>query len=317
MVETLTFDETEAIPNEEKFPANEEVLDALEHGDLVWIGRIEDVYPELVGKHDNVVELVETSSIGVSLYEVETSSGKKIRAIFKPQDGESRAIHDAYGRDMYPNEKYAFEIDRHFDFNLVPPTTTRIIDNRIGSLQIFLPPQNFQTGEKFLMNRSEHELDRLGSSEDLMLLQILDNILLVNPDRHSDNYMVRIDLTSNQLDHEAKVSLAAIDNGLSLDTDQFTRDAKIDYVYGPWWSLTYDNTLRKPVEIPIPEKILQKIENGFRHKEELTTFLLAQDPPVPEEEIRKMWQRVEVLLERKIFLSYKNAPEIYEESPRG
>jgi len=184
-------------------------------------------------------------------------------AIFKPKDGEydfSRSSGAEKGT-LYMRERAAYLVDRFLGFKLVPPTTIREIDGRIGSAQQFIPDaQPFYEipGNKYELYNNE-----------LNRLWFLD-YLIWNTDRHGNNL-----LEKKNLDGER--SIHAIDNGLSFS-------GKRDFSsMGPY--------LHKSVPPDVSENIRAIIDD--REKKDLLRELLLE--LLPENDVEAFFARVEAL----------------------
>lgn len=90
--------------------------------------------------------------------------------VFKPDSNPS----------YYSNERAAYLVDRFLNFGLVPPTTIRTIDGRVGSFQQFIA--DAQLG-------MEVEGGKL-SKDDRIKLNIFD-LIISNRDRHGANYLIK------------------------------------------------------------------------------------------------------------------------------
>ncbi len=95
--------------------------------------------------------------------------------VFKPKQGRDDTD--------YLNERAAYLVDRFLDFGMVPPTIIRELDNRVGSVQRFVP--DAKIGHEL----TGKEMDQL-IDEDKLKLNILD-ILIANTDRHDGNFLVK------------------------------------------------------------------------------------------------------------------------------
>ena len=181
----------------------------------------------------DVVALSETELHGTanaaSLVSFKSDLESTVYGIFKPVGGENqeRKMEMGYGTDkaLYPHEKAAYLVSRHFGLDLVPPTTIREIDGQPGSVQLLLSPDQYLTLPQFLRDRTtgdpvEAWLDYIGVNMDTDAMALLDYII-AGPDRHMRNLMIQggTDIPDDDL-HE-NLNLAAIDNGLSFNTRAF------------------------------------------------------------------------------------------------
>lgn len=118
-----------------------------------------------------------------NIFEVELRDGTV--AIWKPESSSSL--------NNYRAEALAFQIDRFFGFNLIPPTVTKIIKGQRGSLQY--RRKNVGDSTTRLRKMNEDELDK----------QRFMDFLIDNRDRHPGNTLVS---------HEGNI--ISIDHGLSF-----------------------------------------------------------------------------------------------------
>lgn len=117
--------------------------------------------------------------------------------IFKPSSEEMPDLRSGIeGGTYFKRERAAYLVDRFLDFNLVPATVIRKIDNKIGSFQEFIPNAH----------RPSYVEDMPWAK--LKKLWIFDYIIW-NSDRHRGNLL---------LDKKGK-NVYAIDNGLSFGGD--------------------------------------------------------------------------------------------------
>jgi len=184
-------------------------------------------------------------------------------AIFKPKDGEydfSRSSGAEKGT-LYMRERAAYLVDRFLGFKLVPPTTIREIDGRIGSAQQFIP----DTRSFYEISGEEREV----YDDELNRLWFLD-YLIWNMDRHGNNLLAGETPEGNR-------SIHAIDNGLSFS--------------GKRDSGSISHYLHKPVPSDVSEKVRAIIHDS--EKKELLRELLTE--LLPKNDVEAFFARVEVL----------------------
>ena len=144
-------------------------------------------------RHDSVEDALKTRKIrkrkelggGINSTSLVTFDNG-MKAVWKP--------HQEVWSSNYRAEVLAYELDRKFRFNLVPPTVERKIDNQKGSLQLFVES----------VNNFNHTTEK-----DINKQSLLD-FIIQNNDRHYNNYLIR---------PNGRVS--SIDNGLSFSGKGF------------------------------------------------------------------------------------------------
>lgn len=268
-------------------------------------------------EHRNLAELMQLS----------TENGS-VLGIYKPYDGEKDAIKDEFGRErslkgdvkrFYLRERIAYLVSEHFNFNMVPPTVVR--DQ--GSVQLFMDPEKYLPLHK---TDKDYEIDYEAlHGLDFQTMAVLDFIIL-NVDRRSPNYLANLEDNSE---------LIAIDNSLTFGSVTY-RDAT--QIYGPSCTLTSKpnpefekdkryNPRLLPAINQIPEEILSKLQQAYDNRHTLTQQLQqiehtrwidlpkgetreVRNRELTDDEINKMWKRVELLLAHKVFLSRENLKEV-------
>lgn len=278
--------EQESQANWEKFENEPKILQILETGEIVNIRDIDEVRPELKG-HMNVVQLTELSApltIGhtsktstVTLKTGETT----IEAVFKPFSGENQEVKNEVGMGnihCYQREVAAYLLDKELGFDLVPPTTIREIDGEIGSLQLYIPPEEADN-YKILGNQIDDE--KMRSGPDSKAMAVFDYIT-ANWERKPENFLVN-------KNNPAK--LYAIDHGLAFASHKLE--------WGKHRGMRGSINKNKTPE-HIPSEILDKIRTALERKTEITnkiSKLVNNDY-----EVDRMWDRAEELVEKGIFL---------------
>ena len=112
---------------------------------------------------------------------------------FVTLDNGAKGLWKAHVQDdnsNYRAEVLAYEVDRKFGFNLVPPTVERTVNGRKGSLQLFQKGVTRRHGEPDIVEWRKQ--------------QLLD-FVIDNRDRHIDNYLIG-----------PKGKVISIDNGYSF-----------------------------------------------------------------------------------------------------
>jgi len=320
MPETLTPVEYERQDNQEsRFGDHAEILELMNHGEPRILGRIEDIVP-LVNAHSNVVELAELSKhqpiVGERVNKAElvffNDPKQQIFGVFKPFDGENEEIRGFIGyQNFYTHEHAAYLVSQHFGFDLVPPTTVRIINGRVGALQLFMLPDEFQTGEN-LASVSDDEWENLKNSDDMMKLHLFDYIL-ANPDRAQENYLVKYNKNSGlSLDEGNQPQIIAIDHGVAFSQHYYNNTENFK---GPYFHLTVADQQSKkstPTLTPIPEQLLDKIDQGQKRKDELTAKLAAINPDIAEHDLDALWDRISDLVKYGHFIDRNNRVAIHD-----
>jgi hypothetical protein len=139
---------------------------------------------------------------------VEFTNGE--RGVFKPLSGEDENVRDQIETGtLYKRERAAYLVDRFFDFNIVPPTVIKKIDDDIGSVQNFIPDTlpYYEVSGVMIGKKRDIFYDKL------KILWIFD-ILIHNSDRHQGNVLCSA--------VEKKILIHAIDNGCSFSKDAYS-----------------------------------------------------------------------------------------------
>jgi len=118
--------------------------------------------------------------------------------------------------------------------------------------------------------------------------------LIANWDRKYDDYLFRRDEPQR---------MVAIDNGFAL-TGEIYRRVEMAKIRGPHYLMTFDDRANAFRDIPLPEELRTKIQQGLENREVLTSQL--QELGIPQKDIDSMWQRTEALVAAGKFLSRKN-----------
>lgn len=302
MVERLTPEKStvEIVRSpESQFGDKEAITALLERGEAQVLGPIESFYPEIAA-HANLVELAkvvektetELRASGKIIPVVirDDERGSELLAIFKPLDGENNDIHhQTHLEKLYPREQAAYLISEHFGFDLVPPTILREIDGRIGSLQLFLPPNEYRAVDE--EGESEESWEQIEKCPDFTKIALFDS-LIAGVDRHAHNYLVSVG-------EQSETHLAAIDHGLILNTPLYEEAD----VRGPLLIKTHDNRTQGPRFTRVPEDLLKALRSGWERKSDLDFAALSSIAP---EEIEEMWRRVEETLDTEVIISKYN-----------
>lgn len=308
--------EHEAAPEspESRFGNEDLIIESLREGEVRTLGNIDELYPDIISKHRNQVDITEVDlTEQVANFRNRNQAvaidyhGSTIQAVFKPFSGEDKEFQkNEFHHSYYPREYAAYLISRHFDLGLVPPTTIREIDGKIGALQLFMPPPRYLPENKALNTLSDADFDALHDSNDIRSLAILDHIL-ANCDRHNDNYLLQMNDRGTLENHAPEDhQIVAIDHGMTLDDDYYRKALAFEGGFkGPHVFLTYDNVAKRPNNTAIPEWLREKIKNGIEHKHLLADGLAAIES-LEHDEIASMWNRVEELDRRGIFVSPHN-----------
>lgn len=297
-----------------RFGNEMEILEELTNGEAHILGSIDEQFPGIISRHRNEVDITEidlTEGKPIHLSSAQTVEldlgGNKMLAVFKPFDGEDKDFQSAeFPHSFYGRERAAYLVSQHFGFDIVPPTVVREINGRIGSLQQFMPPEEYLPGQKAFENVSDDDLDAIQQSEDIMKLQLLDHIL-ANPDRNRDNFLVKVD--GNGRVESKDPQLVAIDHGISFDDRYYRTAANYEAINGPYIFLTYDNMSRSPRSTPVPESLSVKLRFGLEDVDNLKVELGRVDG-IEEGEIEKLQLRAEELIRGGVFLSPLNIKRV-------
>jgi len=140
-----------------------------------------------------------------------TSEGDEVVAIFKPSAGERPGLRQGIEAGTYhQREALAFEVDSMIPGrNVVPPTQSRRVGNRVGSVQEKIPGAVGPYSAKGRKLMDEIYSSGMAPSDyaDAQRMHILDAIL-GNTDRHGKNLLV--------YRRRGELRVVAIDNGLTM-----------------------------------------------------------------------------------------------------
>ncbi len=301
--------EPEQQQDESRFGDKEHAIEVMRSGEAHVIGLIDELYPDEIVAHQNVVEIIK--SIAPKYAERDPSSNltepvmlhygseNPMLCIFKPYDGENektKADHSI--SSFYPRELAAYMLSEHFGFDLIPPTTIREVKGRIGALQLFLEPPGYRSGERVLGTSSDEDWDKIQYSKDYQTIAAFDYIL-ANTDRKDANMLVRLNEQGELFLEDDQPELIAIDHGLTLDTPTF----QYYEIMGPMLGLTYDNLGRKAKDTKLPSELRSQIASGLERRQNIDFSLL---PDIPAKEIEGIWRRAESLVDTGSFLSPNN-----------
>lgn len=171
------------------------------------------------------------------------------KAIFKPQKEERSSRTEVECGTFYKREVAAYLVDKALEFELVPPTVVREIDEEIGSLQKYID------GTEMYYDALKTEDDFKRYEKEFIKMWIFDYIIW-NSDRSNSNHLMK------------EGSVCAIDNGLSFGNDtlrqlagRFTFDAKT------------------------PQDILEKIENFLSDEDKIKDLKNKLREFIPVQEI--------------------------------
>jgi hypothetical protein len=312
MAETATI-EREIAPHQfgSRFGDVEKIMEIMGSGEVVEMGSIDELFPEAVPPHQNRVEVVDlplanrvghiNEVLGVTIQRGQD----RIRCVFKPLDGESEETRRDTGvNHFYTRECAAFMVSEHFSFDIIPPTIIREINGRIGSIQLFLDPGYYQIASKL-----DEDIPR---SDDFYKMAAID-WLLINCERKPDNVLVRKGNTDEQI---------CIDHGIIMSGSVYIANT----ARGPARELTWKqkplNEQRRGREegeaifVKVPENILKMVADALERREELTAKLAAitdenGKPILDIVEIEMMWERAKQILEKKVFISHYNYPQLF------
>jgi len=291
--------------NESRFGDVEQILEAMNQGDAEMMGSIETIITD-INPHANEVDVVDvdieqTDQVIEHANEVDwvivrDGQNNALRCVFKPFDGErhepdARSGEEFNVKKFYTHEYAAFLISQHFGFDLVPPTVIREVDGRVGSLQLFVNPEKYKPYSKM---EDMAFSDMYG--EDWNNMAAFD-WLLANCERHTDNFLV------NLQQHD---QLVGIDHGVCLSTGDYWG---LEF-RGPSLNLTFDNLNNKPKAVDIPEETLEKLRDGLARRAELESALKQEGLDIEDEEINRMFERAQQLLNSGKFLSKSNCREV-------
>ncbi|MBL6989258.1 MAG: hypothetical protein ISR65_05750 [Bacteriovoracaceae bacterium] len=138
-----------------------------------------------------IEEKLETMEI-VESTPIEMGATKSFKVTFEDGSAGIFKPHLGHWGENYRAEVLAYQIDRYFGFNLVPPTVARVVDGQVGSLQ------------KFITNTNPG-WDGQRMQSQLVAKQTFLDFIIDNGDRHEDNFLVDI-----------IGGIFSIDNGMSF-----------------------------------------------------------------------------------------------------
>lgn len=152
------------------------------------------------------VHLVPQGSNYSFLVRIDSGSGRHLRAIYKPRDGE-RPLHDFPEGTLYRREYAAFMLSRALGWPNVPPTLIRYGPLGLGSFQLFIDSDSTVTYFDLISHRAE----------DLHRIAVFD-LLANNADRKASHCLPGKD-----------GQVWSIDHGLTFHTKFKLRTAMIDF----------------------------------------------------------------------------------------
>lgn len=317
MSEELSYSpENEVTPNtpESQFGNKVKIEHLLETGVAHILSLIDELYPETPA-HNNLVQIARLLDRSVEFAGnrsahksvlIEGEKGETLLGVFKPFSGESAETKiDANINSFYSRERAGYLISEHFGLDLVPPTVIRTIEGEVGSLQLFLLPENHTvvSDETITENHWEAILD----SYSYLKMAVFDAIV-ANVDRNDNNMIVKTSEANAEgkqleLDENRDPTISAIDQGLILDTECYQKKN----VRGPLLRLTYDNETNRPRLTALPEKLKAILEKGLVNRTELN---ITDLPDIAQSEVDLMWQRVEQMVETGKVISKYNQSSI-------
>jgi hypothetical protein len=190
-------------------------------------------------------------------YFVEFTNGEK--GVFKPSVGE-----DVFGKaephTFYKRERAAYLVDLFFDLHLVPPTVVKEIDEKIGSVQMFIPDTEAYIDIEY--NENKNKLREEKSFRDQMKTLWIFDLLIHNSDRHKYNLLCS--------ETNKKISVHAIDNGCSFCED--------DFFFGPNeffdedFSEDFIKKIKRFLEDDASQRILENLLNELLPEKEVSAF---------------------------------------------
>lgn len=284
---------------ESRFGNIRELTEALERDPARIIGTIEDLYQH-IPEHTNEVQIADLlHEHSNKVLNVEVQHGTDtIRCVFKPESGENPEEKKRFAiASLAEREVAAWEVDRHFGLDLIPPTVFREIEGERGALQLFVDPTRYDTVRNLIgvHKLPKRRVDTYRTGQDYYSIALLDAIIL-NTERKNDNFLASI---------TEPRKLIAIDHGYSFSQEVFEKT----YLRGPLMNLTvrdertkrggWDAQLKEPTKIPAP--LLRRLEDGLRRKDALAALL--RDRAIPPPDIEVVLKMTENLHKLKIYLS--------------
>ncbi len=309
---------------ESRFGDKERLCSILEHPDSIEIeGSIDELFKKTTPRHRNQVDVAKLRSIGINSDNLMAlhilADGEDVYAVYKPYTGEHADHKGLIGVEkLYTREVLAYRVSEHFDFDLVPPTvlSEHALEGEKGSIQLFMDHNHYATYEHSTAHMSEDQNDNLEESTDFQAMAALD-FLLLNIDRHGGNYLVEADLGDDEEYHPSftnpeEVRLCAIDNGSSMGPKGYRNMRDLcgpQFVLSGQRSTTQAKGEFEPRDVPLPDWLLNKLEDGLSRAHELKVEDLEDLTP---DDIVWMWQRTALLIEEKKFVSKVNVPKVSE-----
>ena len=296
-----------------RFGAESRLTEILVHCDLSPLGSIDELVPD-VRPHRNEVLLVDivcantASDIDSAFLLGGTEDKAPPKGVFKPLSGENQKIKEHLGLDFLCfNEVFAYLVSQHFHLEIVPPTVLHhLSDGTLGSLQLFLEPEHWQSQSRVFPEIEDEEYDALMASTDWHAMALLD-FLLLHPDRHEENLFVERPTIP------AVPRLAAIDNGNSLSVYNYN----FCKLHGPTLALTHipGDPQERPRAVPIPALLLQKLADGVQNKDFFLASLSQElsamlSPEVLALLLALFWARAEALVQHGFILSRHNLQSV-------
>ena len=291
-----TPNKAEQLKSESRFGNEQQIVETLREGVVTVLGPIDQQIPG-VEPSTNEVDLVSVAATTNLVRLVNISKGKKnLLAVFKPFSGEDLEVKKRLQlTNLYSNEELAYLVSRFLGLKIVPPTVIRTISKNVeGSLQLFLPTDQWQSQKHAFEELSDEEFTQITHSDDWIAMALLD-FLILNPDRHADNLFVE------KSDGNTVPRLAAIDNGNSMSVYNYN-SCKL---HGPALSLTHvpGDPRERPRAVPIPAVFLDQIENALNDR---MHFPIPLPPEITDETLAPLWLRAEALLQTGVILSRHN-----------
>lgn len=301
------------LPTLKEIIQNEEIIiEILSKGEIKDVRPIEEV--KKVPPHKNEVNVVNfflphrVQALGVEL----ELAGEHIMGVLKPHDGED--LEEEKRRfsieSLYSREVASYLIDKALGFGLVPPTVVREFNwenkQKIGSLQLFIPEEEavdmwsaIQSGRNIVDIRKALRNPKPSPIERACQLTAVFDYIIANPDRHSENILIKNDDSGFYL----------IDNGFSFVDAFAPLDLKGELllpgrVYGPrgfvfegMGGIYIYNEISLPNYITaLLRDFLSNSEGRDKLREQLTELGL----PIPS--VNGVFNRIEKLVEAERFL---------------
>jgi hypothetical protein len=314
-----------------RFGNRAEILRELDENPVSVLGPIRDHLPE-IREHTNQVELAtieesNLSSSDASLAKIDDEYGG-FYAVFKPFNGENQEVKDGVKiGSFFTREVLSSRIAEDvLKLDVTPPISIRIVNDQIGSLQFFLDHARYAPMSAIMESGDlAKSLELIESSDDYMRIALLDFVLL-GADRNDDNMLVKVQRDEHR-PPKATVdgpgpAVAAIDNAITLSINAYNRDPRI---VGPSFTMTGEYGARDKViakEIAIPDHLLDHISDGIRRWDNVIAecgLLIEEDErhkkgEAPSLPLELEWarQRMEALLEQRVFLSRVNTRRLPE-----